>query len=511
MSCPISRRALLASASALVPSARAQSLPSAAQMATDRHRPQYHFLARANWMNDPNGPVYHKGTYHMFFQWGPDHPVTPPSKRVWGHATSTDMVHWKHQPIALGIEPTGPESKGVWSGSVVIDNGVPTAVYTGGAGQHIATSDDAMLVWKRHSANPVLRSPPPGMQLSGWRDPAVWKEADGWYMLIGGGYKEKFGTALLYRSPDLRNWEYLHPLASGTIEERLRPDVTRGEDMWECPDFFPVGDKHVLIASIIGFPPNTYYTRVPYWLGTYKNRKFEVERRGETDLGWGYASRTHLDAKGRRICWSWIRERRSRDATIAAGWAGVTSLPRVLSLRPDGELGIEPASELRVLRGAHSKARRMVIRPDTKLSKDMNGDAIEIIAEFDASSTGQYGLALRCSPDGQEQYRVSYDEPSKMLVFDRSKSSLEKSAAGGSPQRRPFALAKGEGLRLQVFVDASVVEVFVNGRVCMSDRIYPSREDSLGTGLFASGGTAKLRSMDVWQMKPVSSDRLTSA
>lgn len=505
------RRTFLATGSSLAATVRAQTLPAAAELANDRHRPQYHFLARANWMNDPNGPVYHKGTYHMFFQWGPDHPVTPPSQRVWGHATSKDMVHWKHQPIALGIEPTGPESRGVWSGSVVIDNGVPTALYTGGAGQHLATSDDDMIVWKRHSSNPVLKSPPPGMQLSGWRDPAVWKESDAWYMLIGAGYKEKSGTALLYRSPDLRTWEYLHPLATGTVEERLRPDITRGEDMWECPDFFPLGDRHVLIASLIGFPPDSYYTRVPYWMGKYENHRLTIERRGETDFGWGYASKTQLDAKGRRICWSWIRERRSREATVAAGWAGVTSLPRVLTLRPDGLLAIEPLPELSILRGSHTRVRAFDVQGDRKLGDNARGDCLELLAEFEPKSAGQYGLILRSSPDGEEQYRVGYDAAAKRLFFDRTRSSLDKSAAGGSVQQRPFAVGKGERLRLHAFIDASVIEIFANGRACMSDRIYPTRTDSLGIGVFATGGKVRLHSMDIWPMKPISRDRLTSA
>ena len=128
-------------------------------------------------MNDPNGPVYHKGTYHMFFQWGPNEPLAKPNKRLWGHAISKDMVHWKHMPIALGIEPEGIESKGVWSGSIVIADGVATALYTGGAGQHLATSDDDMVVWKRYEGNPILKKAPAGMELSGWRDPAVWRES----------------------------------------------------------------------------------------------------------------------------------------------------------------------------------------------------------------------------------------------------------------------------------------------------------------------------------------------
>jgi beta-fructofuranosidase len=443
----------------------AATLPSARQIAGDVQRPRYHFLPKANWMNDPNGLIYHQGKYHMFFQWGPDSPQAPPKDRIWGHAVSQDLVHWKHRPAT-------PMK---WSGSVVIDDGVPTAIYTGAGGQDLATSDDNMIVWRPDPANPILKSPPPGMQLAGWRDPSVWREADGWYMLLGAGYKGVAGTALLYRSADLRHWDYLHPLAAGTVEQRRRQDIQSGEDMWECPDFFPLGGRHVLLASLIAFPPKGWYDRVAYYIGTYRDHKFECERMGDTDMGWVYAGKTLADARGRRIYFAWIRERRPKEEVMAAGWSGVMSLPRVLTLRSDGLLGMEPLPELELLRGRHTHVGGADISGDGALLKDVRGDSLEIVAEFEGGTASEYGVRVRCSADGKEEYRVNVT-----------------------------------GRRAHIFVDASVIEVFWDGRGCLTDRYYPKGADSLGVGLFAKDGKARLKSLDVWEVNAISGDRLTS-
>ena len=437
---------------------------SAAPIADDPQRPRYHFLPKANWMNDPNGLIYHQGIYHMFFQWGPDSPQAPPKDRIWGHATSKDLVHWKHHPAT-------PMK---WSGSIVINKGVPTAIYTGAGGQCLATSDDNMMVWREDPLNPVLKSPPAGLKLTGWRDPCVWKEADSWYMLMGGGYKDVGGTALLYRSSDLHHWEYLHPLATGTLEQRRRQDIERGEDMWECPDFFPLGDRHVLLASLIAFPPKTWYNRVAYYVGQYRDQRLEIERMGDTDMGWVYAAKTLTDAKGRRVYFAWIRERRPKEAVIEAGWSGVMSLPRVLTLRSDGRLAMEPLPELQMLRRRHTHFGSRDVNCEEALLKDVQGDSLEIIAEFEPGTTDGQGVRVRCSPDNKEQYRI--------------------------PVTR----------RAHIFVDASVIEVFRDGLECLTDRYYPARADSLGVGLFSKAGKARLKSLDIWNVASISPDRLTS-
>src|SRR5579871_1584310 len=197
--------------------------------ANDPHRPRYHFMPPANWMNDPNGPIYVDGRYHLFYQhnpraaaWG-DYdnsvPAAPPPPDVvwgsmhWGHAVSTDLVNWRHLPIALTPTPDGPDKNGCFSGCAVIHEGVPTLLYTGVSPecQCLAVSHDGLLTWQKDARNPVIAGPPAGWTRTDFRDPCVWQEGDEWLMLIGTGIKDVGGAALLYRSDDLIHWRYLHP------------------------------------------------------------------------------------------------------------------------------------------------------------------------------------------------------------------------------------------------------------------------------------------------------------
>jgi beta-fructofuranosidase len=462
---------------------------SSVKLAADPQRPQYHFLPAANWMNDPNGPIYWQGKYHMFYQYNPNGAFW--GDMHWGHAESLDMLHWKHLPMALAPTPGGPDKDGVFSGCAVIDNGVPTVVYTGvnPEVQCIATSDGELGTWKKYGANPVIGGPPAGTQVTGFRDPAVWKEGDTWLMAIGSGFAAKGGAVLLYESKDLRQWSYLHPLVTGrmrAVDAKVKDPVDSGE-MWECPDFFPLGGKHLLIISTERI--------VKYMLGSYADRRFQPETTGIIDFGSYYAARTMANTGERRILWGWLTESRSVDAQRAAGWSGVMSLPRELSLN-GSRLLIRPALEVGKLRGK-------------QLAPDAGGDCLEIQAEIDPGGAQQAGLKLRAAPDGSEQTLVYYDRAAKRLAVDKSGSSLNP-AADRKMQSGPFDLARGEPLRLHIFLDGSVIEVFANERACLTARVYPDGPRSIGLGLFSSGGTAKLASLEAWEMRPISPNRLTS-
>ena len=476
------------------------------KLAHDPHRPQYHFLPPANWMNDPNGLIQWQGQYHLFYQHNPDSPSW--GAMHWGHAVSEDLVHWTDLPIALAPTPGGPDADGCWSGCAVDNDGVPTLIYTGVFPQRqcVATSTDDLLTWEKHAGNPVIAAPPEGLDVTGFRDPCVWREGDTWYALIGSGIQGVGGTALLYKSPDLTHWEYMHPICVG--------DRNDTGEMWECPDLVFLSDKYVLLVSV---QPEFLY--VHHFIGTWVDHKFTPETHGIADFGgYFYAPQTLLDDKGRRIMWGWIKEGRSDEAQQAAGWAGVMSLPRILSLRPDGLLGIEPAPELKTLRGKHHRLIDVVLTPtssgtwqDVEEVKHVRGDCLEIVAEFepcnagiarDVDVAGEFGIKVRCSPDGTELTRILYDHKAKRLVVDREQSSLSADVHCET-QECPLNLSPGEGLKLDVFLDRSVVEVYANGRTCITSRIYPSRPDSLGVDLFTSGGSVKLRSLDIWKMNSI--------
>src|SRR5262249_50516442 len=294
-------------------------------------RPQFHLLPAHNWMNDPNGPIFFRGKYHMFHQYNPMGATW--GSMHWAHATSDDMIHWQHEGIALAPTPGGPDQDGVFSGSAVLDNGRPTVIYTAVAppaspseatlrdGQHVwretqclaVAQDEDLRVWKKLPA-PVIAGPPPGMEVTGFRDPCLWREGDKWMLILGSGIRGKGGTILLYSSTDLRHWTYLHPLIEGDASGKNATNPVDTGDMWECPDFFPLGTKHVLLISTMG--------KVRWKVGTYANQRFTAEKEGVVDWGSYYAAKTMLDKDSNRILWGWIPEARPDADLIAAGWAG---------------------------------------------------------------------------------------------------------------------------------------------------------------------------------------------
>ncbi len=352
-------------------------------VANDRHRPRFHLMPPSAWMNDPNGLLYWRGRYHMFYQYSPVISISGP--KYWGHAVSTNLVDWNNLGIALAPTPGGPDKNGCWSGFAVVYNGLPTLVYTGvrwssesesverdkglvPERQMVAVAadpnDDNLRRWTKIPENPVLAAPPPGMKVVGWRDPCLWKEGDNWYMVIGSGEIGKGGMALLYRSKNLRSWSYLHPLATAN------PDASRDASrpwasMWECPDFFFLDREPVLLVA----RGNGYLT------GTYSDHRFEQRLDGQIDYGSAaYAQKTMEDEKGRSICWAWIHEKRTAEAQAASGWAGVMSLPKLLTLRADGTLGVEPVPELNVLRRAKRTISDQKVAPDGPLLVKNLGD-----------------------------------------------------------------------------------------------------------------------------------------
>jgi len=449
-------------------------------------RPGYHFLPLANWMNDPNGTIFWKGKYHVFYQHNPEGPFW--GTMHWGHTVSEDLVHWKNLPLALSPTSSGPDNEGCWSGCAVINKGIPTIVYTGVRPevQCIATSSDDMVTWHKYSGNPVLGGPPEGLEVDGFRDPCVWNENDRWCMILGSGMRGVRGATLLYESRDLINWRYIHPLCIG--------DGNVTGDMWECPDFFPLNKKHVLLVSTLG--------RTLYFIGRYHDNNFTTEARGTTDIGDSfYAGRTLTDGMGRRILFGWVKEDRDPISCKISGWAGLLSVPRILSLCNGSRLRIEPATELKSLRGRHQRYEDIRLAAGSSFPLDgLEGDALEISAEFSAEDAQQFGLKLRCSPDDSEKTFIAFDKDTRSLQLDTRFSSLDTNVGHGIHGGR-MDLFEGNTLTMHIFIDRSVIEVFANSMTCLTGRIYPSRPDSIHMGLFARNGRSRLISLDAWEVR----------
>lgn len=472
--------------------------PAAGVRPDDPQRPVYHFLPEANWLNDPNGLIQWRGQYHVFYQYNPNGPFH--GTVHWGHAVSSDLVNWRHLPVALAPSPDGPDRDGCFSGCAVDNNGVPTFIYTGVNGPAqlpcVATSaDDLLVTWEKYTGNPVIPAPPADLDLVAYRDHSVWQEDGSWYMLIGAGLKDQGGTALLYRSPDLYHWEYLHPILVG--DSRQTEPVFTGQ-MWECPSMNKLGDKHALIISVWDHD-NLYYSA--YFMGDFNEKKFQPQTLAILDNGGSfYAPQTMQDDHGRRLMWGWLQEQSKPTAWRASGWSGALTLPRVLSVTPDGRLAQAPVPELAALRGSHQLFQHLHVPAEEGLDLlEGEGDCLEIKAEFEPGGATQTGLLVRCAPDDSEQTLIAYDWQTHELVIDRTKSSLDPEVV---KDRRSAACPPGANGRvtLYIFLDRSIIEVFANNEVAMASRVYPTRPDSLGVRLVAAGGPAVVNQLDVWKL-----------
>jgi beta-fructofuranosidase len=482
--------------------------PTTGATATDDpHRPQYHFLPPANWMNDPNGLIQWGRTYHLFYQYNPNGSFH--STIHWGHATSEDLVHWQHLPIALAPTPGSADADGCWSGCAVDYGGVPTLIYSGHRnGQQrpcLATSTDELLTWQKYPGNPVIPEPPPGLDLVAFRDHTIWREDGVWYQLIGAGIKGQGGAALLYRSADLRAWKYLHPVLVGDAQ-RTTPVWTGS--MWECPDFFQLDGRHVLVTSIWEKGDPGEDDRLHYsvaFVGRYHERRFVPAVEHKLDHGdrYFYAPQSFCDRQGRRIVLGWVQEGRSREAQRVAGWSGMMSLPRELTLGPDGCVRMRPVRELVTLRAEHMLCAAMAVPAgQSVVLPEIVGDTLELLVELVLAPGGRCGLAVRRAPDGAEQTVILYDSATRQLIVDRERSSLNPDA-DRSLHVAPLSLPVGEPLRLQIFLDGSVLEVYANDQICITSRIYPTRPDSLGVALLVERQDAQLLRFDAWQMRSI--------
>lgn len=426
-------------------------------------------------MNDPNGLIQWHGRYHAFYQHNPNGPLW--GDVHWGHAVSSDLVRWIHLPIALAPTPGGPDADGCWSGCAIDDNDIATLIYTGhrsGIGEFpcLATStDDDLLTWQKYAENPIIADTPPGLDLVGFRDHSVWRQGDEWRMVIGSGIRHVGGAALLYVSSDLRRWRYLHPLCVG--------ETASMGTMWECPDFFALGNHHVLLISQI--PDDAVYALI----GVYDGERFTVETVQRLDAHSAfYAPQSFCNGAGDRILIGWLREQRPDDALIAAGWAGMLSLPRLLSLDDAGQVVQRPIPELARLRGPRTViAAQTLTREPTTLCVGLHLELhLEILpgaAPFSLTMQDEHPLAT-----------IAYVPDTATLVA----IPVEELPA----QQIPLALAPDVPLQLSIFVDGSSLEIFANERACVTLRFYAQIPSDVH--LQAASETAQIIAGEWWSM-----------
>ena len=479
-----------------------------ARLAADPLRPQFHLLPAKNWMNDPNGPIFWKGIYHMFYQYNPGAAVW--GDMHWAHAVSLDMIHWRHLQIALTPTPGWADADGCFTGSAVDDQGKATIIYTGVKsampematlrdGNHnyrevqcLATSVDSQLrMWKKWST-PIIE-PPKDPLLTGFRDPFLWQDGDVWYLGVASGLEKVGGRVLLYRSKDLRNWDYLHPLASGKWTEREGSNPVDSGEMWECPDFFALDGKHVLLYSTAG--------KVVWESGELDSKElvFHPQRSGVLDHGAYYAQKTQLDAQGNRILWGWITEKRPEAEYRAAGWAGCMALPRILSLSKDGDLEMRfvPQLSTLVVRAYQTPATLESASPDA-VARILRSASLENVA-----ARARWNFV---APSGE--FTLQDDSgPWVSMRLEPMASATAKLSVNGKAIEIPAAANKR--LAMDLIVDGSVAELICNDKHAVTSRIYRKPNGALKIGAGPAPST-QIDGLSVWQLGAISKDRLTT-
>ncbi|MAT45039.1 MAG: glycosyl hydrolase family 32 [Anaerolineaceae bacterium] len=460
----------------------------------DFHRPTYHLTPPKNWMNDPNGAIQWKGKYHLFYQYNPHAAVS--ATKHWGHAVSDDLLTWEHLPIALTPEAGRYDKNGCFSGCMVVNNGVPTIIYTGVKPevQCLATSSDDLLTWKKYPGNPVLSKFPDDMNLRTFRDPYVWKEEEGlWYMLLGSGTRESGGLCLLYRSSDLINWEYLHPLMKGNrVETGL---------VWNCPNFFKLEGQHILIVS--GQPVWKPF----YWTGIYSDHQFSPQHSGLVDYGGClYAGLVFHDENNRPIYWGWIWESRTDAEILAAGWAGVMALPRIPFLNPHGGLGFKPAPETEKLRQNKITIpeENYAFHRGSQTVSILQGAALEIKLTLEPGNSRDLGIQVLSALDQSEYTRIGFNLKNNELYLDRSQANLSPTMFFNWPNPNyhtaPLNLQQDEPLTLHIFIDHSVIEVYTPSGIVISSRVYTSTPQCDHVFLYADEENSRVLSLEAWKL-----------
>ena len=469
----------------------------------DPHRPIYHYVNPEHTLNDPNGLCFWQGRWHLFYQAYP--PEDP--RQHWGHAISDDLIHWEDLPYAIYPNP----ERCCFSGSTLVEDDRVIAMYHGTmVGNMVAVSSDPLLLnWEKVTGQAVIPMQNPDGSTPPYRvfDPCIWKKGDFYYSLSGGtlpgpGGKRTRANFLL-RSPDLANWTYLHPF----VEDDL---FTLVGDDGACPYFWPIGDRHILLFY-------SHMSGGQYLLGDYdKERdKFVVTAHDKCNFGpYGpcgvHAPSATPDGNGNIIVIFNMNPGKPTE-----NWNQIMTLPRKMTLIGEEDIRIEPAGDVESLRRDHQHVGRMTLAANSEIVLDnIQGNAMEIVAEIDTKNAPMVEMDVLRSPNKEEVTRIMFfkdrgfrnrerNTQKSLITIDSSCSSILPDVRTRAPETGSVSIEPDETLKLRVFVDKSVVEVFVNGKQCVALRVYPGREDSTGVSIRSQGQDSELLSLDAYQMENI--------
>ena len=448
--------------------ARAYELEAAKRISEDA-RPCFHLTPYTGWMNDPNGFSYYKGEYHLFYQYNPYDTVW--DTMHWGHAVSSDLLRWRYLPTALAPNEWY-DSDGCWSGSAVeMPDGQQLLMYTGirreggEARENLQVQCLALgngVEYKKYEQNPVLTAAdlPEGMSRYDFRDPSIWQEPDGTYrVVIGTCDSERHGNLLLYSSEDGFHWKYESILAKNDGSLGL---------MWECPDFFMLDGKAVLLVSPQDMLPQDFEYHngngTVAFIGHLDEtgKTFVPEKDHAIDYGIDfYAPTTILAPDGRRIMIGWMQ---NWDACQNAGrkdlcWYGQMSLPREITIE-NGRLYQRPIRELEDHRSNRIAYENVLVEGERRLD-GVEGRMVdmEITIRPVKNAPIYHKFEIRFMENEQFFTKLSYRPHESILRIDRKFSGSRRAYIH---QRRCQVPDRNGELKLRLILDRYSMEAFLN-------------------------------------------------
>lgn len=439
------------------------------------YRPKFHIAPPVGLLNDPNGLVYFNGYYHIFYQWSPfglNH-----NNKSWGHVKSKDMIHWEDGKSHVSLAPLNDyDIDGCYSGSAIVYNDELYAIYTGNVGhgegpnkrktsqQILAKYNEETEMFEKKGI--VIKGVPIGYTPH-FRDPSIFERDGRYYTLIGGQRRTKTGTSILYSSNNLEKWKRVG---------EVKIDTKKIGYMWECPETFKLSGKDIFMFSPQGVDQDGYKYQNDdisgYFVGIFDENKGKFDRFSDfTELDNGhefYAPQTFRAPDGRQILIGWMGQPGYEEhPTIKEGWMHMLTIPRELSL--DGNKIIQrPIVELEQLRKNELKYDDFVVEDEIWEREELVGDTYELIIDVDVSAK-IFEVVLKSS------VRIQYEKATQTLTLERQgahpKYKESRSVVLGGPN---------DELKLEIFLDRSSIEIFINGgREVMTSRVFPKKDNRL--------------------------------
>ena len=435
----------------------------------DAERPAFHVTGGIGWINDPNGFSIYKGEYHLFHQyhpysveWGPMH---------WGHLKTKDFIKWERLPVALAPD-CEYDKDGCFSGSAIeLENGQHMIMYTG---VHKSVDENGVfhelqrqciafgdgVNYEKYEGNPVISYDklPDGAYVQDFRDPKLWSQDGVYYSFVANRCKEGSGVILLYKSTDALNWEFVNTFMECKFEYGT---------MWECPDYFKLNDKDIMIISPMEMEPVDYEFHgghgVIAFVGKADLEKGQFERESVQAIDYGldfYAPQSLETADGRRVMIGWMRNwamtncRKNENLLY-----GSMTLPRELTLL-DGRLVQNPVRELENYR-KNKITHECVVKGEEITLPAVNGRSLDMLLEISETGRDSYSeFAIKVAASGNHYAIIKYDAKAHIITIDRNHCGGRFDVV----HERKFKVDDNHGnLSLRIVMDKESVELFVNG------------------------------------------------